>query len=735
MQAEDWKKVKEILREALQISQPERRRDFLNSAPSAEIRAEVESLLACETESEDFMSLSITDFSKDFFDGEEIPGDEREAQSAQGSPIGRKIGIYQIVGELGAGGMGAVYLAERADGKFARRVAVKMLRREFNTSKIRRRFEVEKEIQSRLEHPNIASLLDAGTTDDGVPFLVMEYIEGLAIDKFCRENSLSLEDRLRLFNKVCDAVAFAHRNLIIHRDLKPSNILVTKDGNVKLLDFGISKLLGAESDGMPPAATTILGAMTPEYAAPEQIKGETVTTAADIYALGVVLYKMLTGSHPFDLNGKTNGELLEIITNSEPVAPSQTRPRNVKERNRERGAPGLTSESSAAAASSAFSVALSFPLSRLKGDLDNIILKSLRKEPERRYRTVEQFSEDIRRFLDGLPVVARPSTFTYQASKFYRRNKMPVLAGAVILLSLLSGIAIALWQASEARGQAGIASEAQKQALADAERAEKISRFMGKVISYANPAWYAEGAKFGGEARVIDVIDDMSGKIDIEFAGQPDIQAELHHKFAEVYTFQSRNPARAETGAEKTLYHARRAIEFRKQFYGERHELVAKDMFYLYVAGGVPEDDKAGFLAEAIRMMRETNPNNLNLPYMLEAYTSNLMLPDREEYHEKFLREAIPPTAENKYQLAEKYLLEALPIFRRHYKEDNIAIFQNECKLAYAQAMQNKFAEAAPHYRICKESAAKLQNESHAKIIKKHISDIEEIFTANNFNF
>lgn len=737
MQAEDWKKIKEILREALEIAEADRRRAFLDvAAPGAEIRAEVESLLAFETESEDFMSLSITDFSKDFFVTEEMSESEREAETAaKGSLVGREIGIYKIIGELGAGGMGAVYLAERADGKFARRVAVKLLRREFNTSKIRRRFEIEKEIQSKLDHPNIASLLDAGATDEGVPFLVMEYIDGLGVDVFCRENSLSLEDRLRLFNKVCDAVAFAHRNLIIHRDLKPSNILVTKDGNVKLLDFGISKLLDAQPDGGAAAATTMLGAMTPEYAAPEQIKGEKVTTAADIYALGVVLYKILTGSHPFDLSGKTNGALLEIITNNEPAPPSEPRLPNEKSSKQERGAPKLSAEIPAVSDSAAPS--LPFPLSRLKGDIDNIILKSLSKEPERRYPTVEQFSEDVRRFLDGMPVAARPATFTYRASKFYRRNKIPVLASVMIFLSLLAGITVALWQAQSARAQAMIAADARNQAEADAKRAEKISQFMSKVISYANPAWYAEGAKFGGEARVINVMDDMSGKIDTELAGQPDIQAELHHKFAEVYGFHGKdsNPQRAERARERTLYHARRAIELRKQFYGERHELVAKDMYYLLVAGGVAEDDQAKFMAEAIQMMRETNPDNLNLPYMLEDYTVRLMLPGREKYHEKYWQEAIPPTSENKYQLAERYLLESLPIFRRHYKEDNIAIFQNECKLAYAQAMQHKFAESEPHYRICKESAAKLQNETHAKGIRNYVSEIEEIFAANNINF
>jgi serine/threonine protein kinase len=217
--------------------------------------------------------------------------------------------------------MGVVFLAEKTDGKFEQKVAVKMLKREFNVEKIRRNFKREKEILSKLNHPNIASLLDAGETEDGVPYLVMECINGEPIDKFCNNTGLTLTARLKLFVKVCDAVSFAHRNLIIHRDLKPSNILVNGKGEPKLLDFGISKLLGPKnSEGN--TSITIFGAMTPEYESREQIKGETVTTASDIYSLGVVLYKILTNSHAFNLKGKTNGESIKTISENDPIFPS-----------------------------------------------------------------------------------------------------------------------------------------------------------------------------------------------------------------------------------------------------------------------------------------------------------------------------------------------------------------------------------------------------------------------------
>ncbi len=269
MQADSWKLVKDIIRDALRIDVG-RRHEYLASIDApGEVRAEVESLLACEAESSDFMSLPITDFSRDF-----VTNGKHEPEI---SLIGQKIGIYEIVREIGVGGMGAIYLARRADGKFEQQVAIKMLKREFNHEKLRRHFRREREIQARLNHPNIARLLDAGTTDDGIPFFVMEYIDGIPIDKYCEKNNLDLDARLKLFNRVCSAVLHAHRNLIIHRDLKPSNILVGDTGEPKLLDFGISKLLDDGNLENAPALT-ILGAMTPEYASPEQIRRERVTT-------------------------------------------------------------------------------------------------------------------------------------------------------------------------------------------------------------------------------------------------------------------------------------------------------------------------------------------------------------------------------------------------------------------------------------------------------------------------
>ena len=692
IQADKWEEINALLMKVLALD-PNKRREFLLTLPvSVEIRNEVESLLAFEHNAEQILQTSALAFSKDFFDHEP---DEPFTMA------GQEIGIYRIVAELGLGGMGAVFLAERRDGKFDQKVAIKLLKREFNTEKIRESFRREIEIQSKLVHPNVAAMLDTGTTNDGIPYIVMEFVDGLPIDKYCNENELELKERLKIFNKACDAISFAHQNLIVHRDLKPSNIIVTAEGNPKLLDFGISKLLGTVEDA---SVATLFVAMTPEYASPEQIDGGRITTSADIYSLGVVLFKLLTGTFPYDFKQKYGNESLREVTAEDPVPPSEARNPNQPR---------------------------SIDRLRLKGDIDNIILKAINKEPEQRYATVEQFSADIWRFIDGEPVSARPATFSYRLSKFFKRNKLAVTAGCLILASIVTGTGVSLWQANTARAQAAIAVEAQRTAEKEAEnarseqaRSEKISKFMAQVISYANPAWYAAGAKFGGNARVLDVLDDMGEKIDTEFDGQADIQAELHHKFAEVYVFIPKRDGDAEwerTYSQKRKYHSLRALELRKQFYGERHELVAKDIFYAYYLIGNDDRERARLLADAIQMMRETNPNNLNLPYMLEAYTAYLILPGKyEQFHEPYRDAVVPPTDENAYQIAERYLRESLPVFRLHYKEDNTAIFAAECKLAYTLTMQQKWENFDEHYDLCKRGASSIQT---IKVFLKIVND------------
>lgn len=655
----DWKYLKDLLAAALELDTEGRNKLLARSDIDAATRAEIESLLKLTDDAADFLSVPASGFSKEFF-----------AENGNGhyaSP--RRLGVYEITGELGTGGMGAVYLAERRDGKFEQKVAIKMLRREFNTTTIRKNFEHEKDILAALVHPNIAGLLDTGESDDGIPYLVMEYVDGLPVDEFCYKNNLDLLARLKLFNKICEAVAFAHRNLIVHRDLKPTNILVRADGTPKLLDFGISKILDAESGD---SSTTLLGAMTPEYASPEQINGQTVTTGSDVYSLGIVLYKMLTGAHPFKRGRQTNSELFKAITDDEPTAPS------------------------AISNSDDPRSKIQNPKS-LAGDLDNIILKSIRKNPERRYGSVEQFSADIWRYIDGKPVEARAATRAYRLSKFYKRNKIAVTAGVLIFAALVAGISVALWQTSVARANAAAAVIESDNAKAEQEKAAKVSRFMMKIIRYANPGWYAEGYGFKGEARVIDALDDMASKIDIEFADQPDVLAELHHHFGDAYL------TRGEAGGrEKARSHFERAFELRRLHYGDWHELVAKDMAYLYWVQARPHPEPSvQMLSDAIVMMRATNPRNLNLPFMLEEYFHALSSDDSRESHELYLRHVSGGAPNDKYLAADQLFDELIELLRFHFAEDSEQIVRQKCAGMLLKYKVDKLDEAEAFYQAC----------------------------------
>jgi eukaryotic-like serine/threonine-protein kinase len=349
--------------------------------------------------------------------------------------------------------MGVVYLAERTDGQFEKQVAIKLIRRGLDSEDLVRRFRAERQILAQLEHPHIARLLDGGTTEEGLPYLVMEYVPGEPLTEYCAQRGLGLRERLRLFLDVCAAVQDAHRHLVIHRDLKPANILVTETGVVKLLDFGLAKLLSAdETSGAARAAGTVtrLRAMTPEYASPEQVRGGLVTTASDVYALGVLLYELLTGRRPYELASYAPGELLRVICEQEPERPSRMADGGLQIADsgwwsfpvaRKLGANNPQS-------------AIRNPQSKaLRGDLDNIILKALRKEPERRYTSVEQLAEDLRRHLAGLPVSARKDTLTYRSEKFVKRHTAGVAAAALVLLTLVGGLVATIWQARIARAE------------------------------------------------------------------------------------------------------------------------------------------------------------------------------------------------------------------------------------------------------------------------------------------
>jgi len=348
-----------------------------------------------------------------------VSGAEAWALATEEKAIGTRMGPYRITGFLGRGGMGAVYRAVRDDAAFEKDVAIKLLRGGMDSRSVLRRFEQERQILARLEHPHIARLLDGGTGSNGMPFLVMEFVEdGITVTQHCKEALLGLEKRLLLFLDICSAVGYAHQNLIVHRDLKPGNILVDKSGSVKLLDFGIARVLSETGD----QTMTVAGAqmLTPEYASPEQVRGEPVTTATDVYSLGIILYELLTGHKAQRIEETSLAGIARAVCETSPIRPSHAA---------EDGGPVRSRE--------------------LRGDLDNIILKALHKDRERRYPSVDQFAEDIRAYLRGMPVKARPDSFRYRTSKFLGRNRLAVVLGTAAIL-LLSGTTFLLWRQVEA---------------------------------------------------------------------------------------------------------------------------------------------------------------------------------------------------------------------------------------------------------------------------------------------
>jgi serine/threonine protein kinase/tetratricopeptide (TPR) repeat protein len=504
------------------------------------------------------------------------PGERTTVNSRGGPVVERRIGAYRILRELGHGGMGTVYLAARADDQYQKRVAVKVIRG-LDTAEVVRHFRRERQILAGLDHPNIARLFDGGTTDDNLPYFVMEYVEGQPLDRFCDERKLSIEERLKLFQGVCAAVQYAHRNLVVHRDIKPHNILVTVDGSPKLMDFGIAKLLNPEVAGEPITATDV--AMTPEYASPEQARGGPITTAADVYSLGVVLYELLTGHRPYKLTTHNTLEVLRAVCEEEPERPS-----TAVGRTGERMFPdGTTQKRTAESVSRTREGTPERLKRRLRGDLDNIVLMALRKEPQRRYASVEAFSDDIRRYLEGRPVTARKATASYRASKFVRRNRTAVTVAAVLTVAVVVSVVSGFLAV---RRQARVAEAERDRARAAAEKAERINAFVRDMLGSADPRIA------GRDVTVASVLDAASARVEPELGRQPDLKAAVLSTLGTTY-----EGLGLLEPAEKLL---KAALEAKIAAYGPEHVEVARSLDAL---ARVAED--RGDLKEAERLDRQ----------------------------------------------------------------------------------------------------------------------------------
>lgn len=426
-----WKRIDQILDELLDSSSSQIETILANRCgEDVALRAEVMKLFAATEKASGFMEVSALESETETLDLETGEG-----------LIGGRVGKYRLLRLIGRGGMGNVFLAARNDDEFRKTVAVKLVNTFWSDDEMAQRFRRERQILAKLEHPNIARLLDGGTTKDKVAFLVMEYVSGVPITEYCKDKCKTTNQILKIFLRVCGAVRYAHQNLIIHRDLKPNNILVTADGTVKLLDFGVAKLLQPELLDVSQNLTMGANILTPNYASPEQLKGETITTASDVYSLGVLLYELLSGRRPYDLKDKSLPEILRVISEQVPPKPSEMEMQGREQiSNSDPSASGLPSRTDARRT--------------LRGDLDNICLKALAKDRTERYQTVDELTADINRHLDMLPILARQPSVWYRLNKYARRHRLGVAAATAIMILLLGWLTSAVWQRNAARYQA-----------------------------------------------------------------------------------------------------------------------------------------------------------------------------------------------------------------------------------------------------------------------------------------
>ena len=494
-----WRRAEELFHAALE-KPAERRGAYLAEICGEDslLRAEIDRLLDSHGQAGDFLEPRRAENSQ-------------ESAAGENDAVGRQIGAYRLVDVIASGGMGSVYRAVRADEQYEKLVAIKLIKQGAGTAEMRLRFMRERQMLASLEHPYITRLLDGGTTDDDLPYLVMEYVEGRPIIADCDQRGLSINQRLKLFRKVCSAVQYAHQNLIVHRDLKPGNILVTPGGEPRLLDFGISKLIDENEEAIAVDVTMPgVRAMTPQYASPEQIRGEPITTATDIYSLGVILYELLSGHKPYRLDSEIRYEAERIVCEVEPPTPSSAVTRSAESRNPDGSSVTITPD-----AVSRTRGETPAKLRRcLKHDLDAIVLKAMYKRPERRYASAEQLSEDIANYLAGRPLTARKQTAGYRIAKFARRNAVAVSAAAMVALALITSTIVAT---------VGLTREAAAREKADVEaaRATQINQFLNEMLASVDPG------RDGREVRVADVLERAAVRAGGAFKDQPEIEASL----------------------------------------------------------------------------------------------------------------------------------------------------------------------------------------------------------------
>ena len=746
---EQWRRTDAVFSAALD-REPHEREAYVRAASAGDdvLYRDVMALLASTDTSDELLDGDAGSFAAPLVRAM----DPDEGVTADELAPGARVGTYRIVRELARGGMGAVYLAERDDDEFRKVVALKVVKRGVDTDEVLQRFRAERQILAGFAHPNIASLLDGGATGDGRPYLVMEYVPGQPITDYCDTHRLTIDQRLALFETVCAAVQHAHQNLVIHRDVKPSNVLVSDEGAVKLLDFGVAKLL-TEDDG---AQRTEAGSrlLTPGYASPEQLRGETVTTASDVYSLGVLLFELLTGARPFSRR-------LDLAAGGTDEASRQAAPPSSawsRARTRDTGE-ATTGRNEQAAARAMTPERLR---RRLTGDLDTIVLKALAPEPDRRYRSAEQLREDIERHRAGLPVRARPDTARYRLGKFVRRNRVGVTAAVVVAVLIIgSTIALALQQAATARER--------DRATLEAAKASEVRDFLVSMFTSSQP-----NRQLGDTLSVGDVLELGAARAD-SLHDQPQLRALMLVTIGDVYRVLGRYdraeplltraldeydsmpdaPPLDRAGALTSIANlhfnlqqfaeavppTREALEIQRRELGPSHPEVLTSLGNLAtLTGRAGDPDSALALhAEVLALRRALGPQEQSVAVTLNNMGSLLLGADRYAEAEPYLREALeiqlrllprehPDVAlsmsnlaslyreQGRYDEAEPLYREALALRRSVYGDWHPRVGISHYQLARMHYLRGALDSAETHYRATLEIDRRAYGDDHPEV-------------------
>ncbi len=662
MTPERWQQVQKVFLGALERAGDERR-GFLEQACAGDptLQSRVTAMLDASDDGEAVIETAVGGALE--LAAGELDGPERQ-----------RIGPYEVLGELGEGGLAKVYLAERADEQFKMRVAIKVVKRGMDTADILRRLRQERQILASLDHPHIARIFDGGTTDDGLPYFVMEHIEGSPVDEYCDRRKLSVRERLELFRAACSAVHCAHQSLVIHRDIKPSNLLVTEDGVPKLLDFGIAKLLDSESSAQTVAHTAAgLRLLTPEYASPEQVRGQPLTTATDVYSLGALLYRLLTGHRPHRFTSSRPAEIERVVCETEPERPSAAVRRGVE----------LPAAGDAVTPEEIGGGRGESPdrLSRhLAGDLDNIVRMAMRKDPQRRYASVEQLAEDVERHLKSLPVLARQDSLAYRTAKFVRRHRGGVAAAVLVSLALIGGIVTTTWQAQVARTERAKAER-------HLERAEQVSDFLVDLFEISDP----DEAR-GNQVTAREILDQGAGRIRRELPEQPELKADLMSTMGRVYL---------NLGLyDRAVSLSEEALEDRQRALGEDHDEVARSL--TQVGHGLFEKGEYEAAEEHLR----------------RALTIQRPAPDAEspDLATTLGRLAAVRAAEGEAEDAERLFARALEMRRSLFGDDHAEVAAARDNLAELYFKLGRWQEAGELFGQVLEARRRLLGDDHPDV-------------------